>query len=344
MSAVMPSRAELEPWIALLRAMPFVRAVRVQRPARTEAAARAVIHTPFGNFDYLVEVGTARQLGPAQLARLVAKAKQSLPMRMLFFGPHIAAPTAARLRGAGIDYLDAAGNCHLRVVPHFLVSVEGRKPPAGFHHIDGRAKPRTAGSHVLFALAAQPELAAAPVRELARFSGAGKSASAEMLARLVADGLLTETRSGRRVARPKQLIERWLGVYPDVRRRWLQGTYRTAGSVEQTESAVESALQGARWAFGGTAAEMRLLSHYRGTQTVVHVARPAPDLPRAIRAMPDRNGPITVLVTPMPLAFEGVAPHTAHPLLVYSELLVSGDERANAAAELVAERWLEPSP
>lgn len=336
------SLAELEPWTAQLRALPFVRAVRVRRNARTEGAAKAVIQTPFGAFDYLVEVGTARQLGPAQLTRLEAQAKHSRPVRMLLFAPHIAPTAAERLKGAGIDYLDAAGNCHLSVAPHFLVSVEGRKVPAGVRHIDGRAKPRTAGNHILFALAARPELAAAPVRELARCAGAGKSASAEMLARLVADGLLTDTRGGRRVARPKQLVERWLGVYPDVRRRWLQGTYRTAGSVEQTEAALENALQGAQWAFGGTAAEMRLVNHYRGTQTVVHVARPAPELPRAIRALPDRNGPVSVLVTPMPIAFEGMAPHTAHPLLVYSELLVSGDERANAAAELIAERWLEP--
>lgn len=329
---------ELEPWLAQLRALPFVQRVRT-RTTRDETTA--VVHTPLGEVEYLVEV-TREQLGPTQLAPLEARAKRTRPRHLLFLGPHFGPSTASRLQQAGIDFLDAAGNCHLSAAPNFLVHVEGRKAIALPRRGDGRAKPRTAGSQILFALAARPELAAAPVRELARLSGAGKSASAEMLARLVAEGLLIETRGGRRVARPKQLVERWLGIYPDVRRRWLQGVYRAADSVEQTQSAIERALRGASWAWGGTAAEMLLLNHYRGTQTVIHVARPAVELPRAIRAVPDRNGSISVLVTPIPLAFEGVTPQTVHPLLIYSELLASGDERANAAAELIAERWLEP--
>jgi hypothetical protein len=334
--------ADLEPWLAQLRALPFVRTVRVHRRAGDETA-RAVIHTALGKTEYLLELARVARLGPAQLAPLAARAKRSGSQRVLLLGPYIPAASASRLEEAGIDFLDASGNCHLSAVPHFLVHVEGRKALQHAPRADGRAKPRSAGQHVLFALAARPELAAAPVRELARVSGAGKSACAEMLSRLAAEGLLSETRSGRRVQRPKQLLERWLGVYPDLRRRWLQGCYRAADSPEQTEIAVERALRGASWAWGGTAAEMRLVGHYRGPQTVVHVARPAPDLARAIRALPDRNGPIQILVTPIPLAFEGVAPNTAHPLLVYAELVASGDERSHAAAELVAERWLRPA-
>src|SRR5690242_299175 len=138
------SSAELEPWTAQLRALPFVRGVRVQRHGRAEGTAQVVIQTPFGKFDYLVEVGTARQLGPAQLARLEGQAKHSRPARILLFASYIAPAAAERLRGAGIDYLDTAGNCHLSVVPHFLVSVEGRKVRAALRDIDGRAKPRTA--------------------------------------------------------------------------------------------------------------------------------------------------------------------------------------------------------
>jgi hypothetical protein len=47
-----------------------------------------------------------------------------------------------------------------------------------------------------------------------------------------------------------------------------------------------------------------------------------------------------MLGVPGPLGLEGPAPHVAHPLLVYTELLVEGDERAREAAEEIHSRYL----
>jgi hypothetical protein len=88
---------------------------------------------------------------------------------------------------------------------------------------------------------------------------------------------------------------------------------------------------------------MRLLHYYRGEETTLHIRRPAPQLAKHLRALPDPNGPLTIMVTPMPLAFQGRVPHTAHPLLIYSELLAAPDERAKSAAERVRREFLEKS-
>ncbi|MEO7036985.1 MAG: type IV toxin-antitoxin system AbiEi family antitoxin [Polyangiaceae bacterium] len=59
------------------------------------------------------------------------------------------------------------------------------------------------------------------------------------------------------------------------------------------------------------------------------------DIPRQLRAIAAPDGPLTVLHTPGLLPYQGSAPHLAHPLLVYTELLSSPDPRmAEAAAEL----------
>ena len=73
----------------------------------------------------------------------------------------------------------------------------------------------------------------------------------------------------------------------------------------------------------------------------VHVADRMPDLPRKLRALPDPEGRLLVLRTPIPLAFEGTGPLLAHPLLVYAELLSSNDDRAHEAAREVRHRFLE---
>ena len=41
------------------------------------------------------------------------------------------------------------------------------------------------------------------------------------------------------------------------------------------------------------------------------------------------------------LGFEGAQEHTVHPLLVFAELRIGGDERAREAAEEVRHRYLE---
>jgi hypothetical protein len=85
---------------------------------------------------------------------------------------------------------------------------------------------------------------------------------------------------------------------------------------------------------------MKLIGHYRGTESVLHVERADPDLRQLLRAMPSREGNLIMAGVPGPIAFAGAKEQTVHPLLVYSELLISGDERAAEAAEMIRERYL----
>jgi len=62
---------------------------------------------------------------------------------------------------------------------------------------------------------------------------------------------------------------------------------------------------------------------------------------RPLRMLAADDGPITVLRTPGTLAYKGSAPHLAHPLLVYSEMLISTDVRMREAAAEVRERFLK---
>jgi len=85
---------------------------------------------------------------------------------------------------------------------------------------------------------------------------------------------------------------------------------------------------------------MRMTSHYRGERTILHVESLPLVLLETIDAIPDRNGPLEVVQPPGPQAWNGVAPHTVHPLLVYAELLLEGQERAREAAAEILERWV----
>jgi len=78
----------------------------------------------------------------------------------------------------------------------------------------------------------------------------------------------------------------------------------------------------------------------RSTETVLHVANPPPDLRERLQAVPAASGSLTILRTPGKLAYQGTMPHLAHPLLVYTELLVSAEPQAGQTAGTLRERFL----
>ncbi|HYP99522.1 MAG TPA: hypothetical protein VER96_12700 [Polyangiaceae bacterium] len=49
---------------------------------------------------------------------------------------------------------------------------------------------------------------------------------------------------------------------------------------------------------------------------------------------------MTILRTPGKLAYQGTMPHLAHPLLVYTELLLSAEPQAGQTASILRERFL----
>ena len=72
----------------------------------------------------------------------------------------------------------------------------------------------------------------------------------------------------------------------------------------------------------------------------MHTNELAPELARKLRAISDRSGPLEFVAHPGPLSRQGATADTAHPLLVYAELLFERNERAREAAQEIADRFL----
>ena len=165
---------DLRPWLDRLGALPGVSMAKVHRQkrvARDDAEPGATLtFKASGHIQrYQLEV---RRAHPLNLALVAMPAPERPAPRPLLFAQHIPEPLGSRLRDRDIDYVDLAGNCHL-TGSQMLVHVEGRR--LGRDEQLPRQRQREAGHQLLFALAARPELAAAPVRELARWAGVGKS-------------------------------------------------------------------------------------------------------------------------------------------------------------------------
>ena len=260
----------------------------------------------------------------------------------ILFAPYVGRPLGGFLAAHGLNYVDLRGNCHLHVGGQFVAHVEGRTPAGGGARPKGV---RAAGVRALFALLAEPALLAAPGRDLARAAGTTHPTALQAVRRLEeAGGVAIEGRQRRWMPGGTGVaLERWLDEYETVLRPTLVvGRYRTpdATPLDLDRRIANLAAEGGDVRFGGAAAAFRVAPHHRGETTVVHVERGAPNVLRALRAVPDPKGGLIVLGLPGPLAARGLMPETVHPLLVYAELLHAADDRSLEAAERFRERAL----
>lgn len=253
------------------------------------------------------------------------------------------------LRGWGLNYLDLAGNLYLALGDgRFVAQIEGRKPLRRPRlRVTGL---RAAGYRVLYAILARAELLQTTVREIERHSGASRQAASELLARLRDEGALVRAgRSAHHVipGRRDELIARFVTGWVDALRPGLLiGSFRRREpATVDADAAIERVLaqHELAWGFGGSAAAMRLSPHYRGADTVLHVAVWNDDLSRALGLVPERGGTFRIYRTMGGLDLSGTPAHCAHPLLAYAELVTSNDERARESARLLHDALLRES-
>jgi hypothetical protein len=265
--------------------------------------------------------------------------KRSRPL--MLFAPQIGRPLAEYLVAKDVNFVDEAGNCHVRLGSAFLALVVGRTAASRGAVGRGIGLP---GHLVLFTILAKPELINSPIRTLSDRAGVSKTAVEHILARLTHEGVLVRGRQRRHLHDKKTLLDRWLSGYSSlVRPRLLVGQYRTPDAdPSRLEERIERALaDDTGWAWGGGAAAERLVGYYRGSKTVLHLSRPSEEILRSFRALPSKDGELAVLRTPGRVTFEGAVPRTVHPLLVYTELLTEGTDRAREAAGMIRERYLQ---
>ena len=271
---------------------------------------------------------------------ILAQATRFKPGRWILFAPHVGRPLAAYLEEHGANFVDLVGNCRLQVGRRQLAKIEGRPPERRPRHGRGMGAP---GQQILFALLVWPDLLNAPIRELAEAAGVAVATAADRLACLRKEGFIHETDHERRLTEPRRLLDLWLKGYETlVRPKLLIGRYRTQETdPEALERLVEKTLgREMTWAFGAAAAAYRLTGYYRGPDTVLHVQQVGFDIAKRLRALPADDGPLILLRAPGVVAFKGAAPRTVAPLLVYTELLFAGGERAREAAVQIQRRYL----
>jgi len=292
--------------------------------------------------DYLVE--TRRAVTPAALGATVVQLRDRAAAAnrpALLITDYLTPPVAERLRELRQQFADAAGNAYLEG-PALLVYVVGRKPPPARARTTA-AKTFTAnGLKVLFALLCDPPLAAAPHRTIAAAAGVALGAVPAVLRDLQEAGHLLIAEKNRRLNTTKRLLDEWALAYARLLRpKTKTATYNTPHFDTWKDWQIDP--DQAQW--GGEPAAHLLVRHLKPGVLTLYAERLPPKLVLEQRLVP-AGLPSSTPHLEVRKPFWGKAlvadtrANTVPPVLVYADLLATGDGRCIETAQMIYDRYL----
>ncbi len=292
------------------------------------------------HIDYVVEVKTAvtpTTMG-AVLARLKDLAEAKRPM--LLVTDYLTPPVAEKLREAKQQFADAAGNAYLDAAG-LLIYINGRKPKRTRTATEAEQTLTANGLKILFALLCDPMAAEAPHRAIAAAAGVALGSVPPVLQGLRQAGHLLVAGRRRRLNATKRLLDEWALIYArKLRTRTLQATYLTPNFDHWRDWQLNP--NEARW--GGEPAGALLVDYLRPGNLTIYTEKLPPRLMVEQRMV--LAGLTTERVVEVRKPFWGpvlnIEPRadTVPPVLVYADLLATGDGRCIETAQMVYERYL----
>ena len=289
------------------------------------------------NLEIVVDEGGGRNLP----AGLIYRKWLTPPHRYVVVLPQVTAAKADTLRKDEIQFIDTAGNGYINQPPVYLF-IKGNKTK---NLVGTTATPRAfkqTGLKVLYALLCKPGLENATYRTIAKKTDVALGMvnwvvkDLEELGFLVATGATGRTRQLRLIEK-ERLLERWVTAYAEqLRPKLVLGRYRGAeGWWRNATLNPEKAL------WGGEVAAAKLTNYLKPQAITVYVDR---DDPTAVlipnRLQKDPQGDVELVARfwqPQTIPPDG---DLVHPLLVYADLLATGNQRNIETAKMIYDRHL----
>ena len=308
-------------------------------PPHGRARADALVRLGRGPQAALYAVEIKRALRPATLGAVLHQLER-LGRQALLVADYVTPPMADTLKERRVPFIDAAGNAYLEQ-PGVLIWVKGRKPlapmvPAAL----GRAFQPT-GLQVVFALLCNPELIDRPYRELAAMAGVAHGTVGWVIPDLQKQGFVADLkgkRGTRRMFHLERLLAQWVDAYArQLRPRMLIGRYYIPALKGWQDWPL--ARHAALW--GGEPAGALLTNYLRPGELTVY-AEKLPGLLAAQRKFLKQPEPGHTAVVEVRRKFwnftvEAGRADVTPPVLVYADLLATGDARCIDTAKMVYE-------
>lgn len=245
--------------------------------------------------------------------------------------------TAEELKQNGINYLDASGNAFIKT-DHFFVYVEGRKTKINKRTNQTRAF-QEAGLKLLLLLISNPETLQFSYRELAEKTGIALGSVSNIFKELEENNYLLNTRNKRVLKNQEEIIERWVIAYNELLK---PRSFRKKMRAIENEFSVKSTLINSdiKLYFGGEPGGQLLTEHLKPKDYIIYTDEEISKVAKQLKLVPDESGNIELYSKFWTDNLHLKNEYTAPPLVIYADLIGTGNNRNIETAKIILENGL----
>jgi hypothetical protein len=340
-----PEREMLERAIGALKESTGIDA-RIEVPADGERSGKetaATIGLSTEDHRWAFTAVVKKSLTNDILGYVIAELREARSQPGVLITRYVTPNQAEKLRRANAQFIDTTGNAFLNQPPLFVLVTGNRRSESPV-----KARPArifsSAGIRVLFALLCRPALAAASYRDIAAAADVSLGAVSQVMEDLKSAGYLInrEEREGRegrerRLMKHEELIRRWGEAYSErLRPKLLVSRF----SAEKADWWKEVQLEEMNACWSGEVAAAKLTKYLRPQIKTIYAPNKLAALQLKFRFRQDKNGDIELLKKFWTFDRNAAPPDIAPALLVYADLMASGDERNIETAGMIYDRYI----
>jgi hypothetical protein len=308
----------------------------LETPSSERLLADALVCLSAGKREVLYQAEVKPSFSHA--ARVYLLMKRAPAQRpLLVITQYVNPEMAEKMRRDGLEFIDTAGNAFIHQEQLYIFA-KGNRPP---NRTSISPPPRLfapSGLRAVFALLRGPDLVNGTYREIAAAGGVALGTVAGIMAELKVRLFLIEDQNAvRRLIRKKDLFDGWVSAYPEqLRPRILMGRYQGGHGWWQ-----EKVLQPAWAQWGGEVAASRITSYlYPQVITVYLGGSRLNEFLLENRLRMESNGNVEILERFWTTDARADALETVHPILIFADLLASGNERNIETAKTIYDQHI----
>jgi len=263
--------------------------------------------------------------------------KNTLKYPIMLVAKYVNADMAEQLRQEGIEFIDTVGNVFINQPPLY-VFVKGNRPPKKPTQGTLKRAFKPAGLKLIYAFLCDPGLENKTYREIVKATDVAIGTVDWIMKELKELGYLVDMgKPGYKLIQKENLLERWTLAYPtQLRPKLILGRYMGGHGwwQEKTLGPFE-----AQW--GGEVAAAKLTQYLK--PQIVTIYTPAHELNRLLienRLKKDPAGDVEVLERFWEPVVKWEYEELVHPILIYADLLATGDPRNVETAKIIYERYI----
>ena len=244
--------------------------------------------------------------------------------------PYIPSAIAKTFAKEGINYIDKAGNSYIHHA-HLFIFIEGKKRETSIKINKSRAFGE-AGIKLLYELLRHPEHVNLSFRELASLTHLSLGSVGTIFQELTQMGFVSKAK--KRVLLEKEtLLKRWLIAYSEVLRpKLIMKRMRPLSSTFYKDwNTLDLSIISSQTQWGGEPAGCILTKNLTPATYTIYTDTSWQNIGKTLGLIPDEEGRIEILSHFSTEASK----NTVSPLLVYADLMVSGDSRNREIAKII---------